>query len=74
MSSKSNFRPRLIEPTLLTGAPGFGVEIEFYEHIPGLKGDTIAIYLTEEATLENAEAIIDMLAQFGSSIKITNPK
>ena len=74
MLDKRNFRPRLIEPLLPSGASGFGVEIEFHEHIPGLKGDTIAIYLTEEATLENAETIIDMLAQFGFSIKITNPK
>ena len=74
MSNRPNFRPRVIEPLLSSGTPGFGVEIEFHTQVPGLNGDAIAIYLNEEATMENAETIRDLLAQFGSSINVTNPK
>jgi len=74
MFDKPNFQSRLIEPLLPDGVPGFGVEIEFHTEVPGLNGDTIAIHLNEKATMENAETIIRMLDQFGTSIKITNPK
>ena len=74
MTTKRNFCPCLKEPLLPNGESGFAIEIEFYEQISGLKGDTIIIYLTEEATLENAKYLISMMKEFCSSIKITNPK
>jgi hypothetical protein len=74
MTTKPNFCPCLKEPLLPNGESGFAIEIEFHEQISGLKGDTIFIYLTEEATLENATDLIGMLKEFCSSIKITNPK
>lgn len=74
MTTKRNFRPCLKEPLLPNGESGFAIEIEFHEQISGLKGDTIIIYLTEEATLNNARDLIGMMNEFCSSIKITNPK
>ena len=69
-----NFRPRLIEPLLPSGESGFGVEIEFHEDVQGMNGDTIMIYLDEKTTMEDAEKLIRMLDQFGTSVKISNPK
>ena len=69
-----NFRPRIIEPLLASGKSGLGVEIEFHEEVPGLNGDTVLIYLDEKTTMEDAEKIRDMLAEFGTAVKISNPK
>jgi len=68
MSKERNFRPHLVE------APRLGVELEFHEKISGLNGDTIIIYLNENATVETADTLIELLARFGSDIKISNSR
>ncbi len=67
MPDKPNFRPRVVEARL-------GVELEFHEDIPGLKGDTVVIFLQPEATFEQAKQLCGLLHDLGSQVTITNPK
>ena len=74
MLDAPNFRPKVFEPLLPSGESGFGIEIEFHEDVRGLNGDTIMIYLNEKTSIADAKKIVDLLDQFGTMVKISNPK
>jgi hypothetical protein len=56
----SNFRPRIIEPAV-NGGVGLAVELEFYEAVPGVANSSITLYCRDTVTMEQAEALREML-------------
>ena len=67
MGDKPNFRPRIVEPA----SDHVGVELEFHESIPGLKGDTVIIWLKPGATFRQAEQLRNLIGDLGSRVQIT---
>lgn len=76
MTKKQNFRPRVIEPANANAPSGVGVavELEFHESVPGLHGDSIVLHLKDDASMEQAERLRDLLAQFVVKVVLSNPK
>lgn len=76
MKKQPNFRPRVIEPAN-DGAPGsvgVGVELEMSGVVPGLHGDTVLLYMTDDSTMEQAEQLRNLLHQVVVKIAVSNPK
>lgn len=76
MDRKSNFRPRIIEPanSFAPNGIGVGVELEFCEDIPGIRGDTLLLFLRDDADMDQAENLRNLLSDLVLAVKVSNPK
>lgn len=70
MAQPEGFRPRNFEPARGKDQYGLAVELEFYERVAGLSGDTIIIDLADGATMEQAKRLRDTLADLGHKVRV----
>jgi hypothetical protein len=73
MTSQPNFQPSVREPLIRGDITGVAVELEFDGAVPGLAGDTIMLYCRDDATIEQARMLRDLLKKIVIEVKVTNP-
>lgn len=66
-----NFVAVMNEPPIKGGKSGFAVEFQFHEAVEGIGGDTVLIYLRDEATQSEAQELIRTLNQLGARFAVS---
>ena len=59
-----NFTARVVEPS------GVAVRIEFHESIPHLTAGAVTVYLSDKATIEDAENLSRTLNRLGETFQV----
>lgn len=59
-----NFTARVVEPS------GFGVQLEFDQPIAGLTASAVTIFLSDKATIEDAENLSRTLNKLGQTFQV----